>query len=52
MKKLIVKVEAETELELGIALDEVKKKIEEGYSEGFDGGEIGNYFFKISKGGE
>ena len=51
MKKLTVKVEAETELELAVALDEVKKKIEEGYSQGFDGGEIGNYSFEI-KGGD
>jgi len=46
---LNVEVQGKTEDDLIIAMEEVIKKVREGYSSGFDSNETGNYDFTIRK---
>ena len=48
MLKLKVEAEGKTEGDLTIALDEVKKKVEEGFTSGQDSNDASNYFFDVS----
>lgn len=43
-----IKVEGETTEELLIALDEVKRLLDEGYYSGFDSNETGSYEFEMT----
>ena len=47
-KHLRITITGESFYDLEVALDEVKKKIEEEYLSGFDSNEAGNYKFDIT----
>jgi hypothetical protein len=49
MKKLSIKVNGKTAADLTIALDEVKKKVEQGFLSGFDSNDSGDYEFDIKE---
>jgi len=49
MKMLSVKVNGKTAADLAIALDEVKRKVEQGFLSGFDSNDSGNYEFDIKE---
>ena len=49
MKVLTIEVNGETAGDLEIALDEIKKKVEQGFLSGFDGNDSGNYEFDIKE---
>lgn len=46
--KCTIEVEGETTEDLLIALDEVKKKLDEGFFSGVDNNETGSYEFKLT----
>ena len=49
MKKLIINIKGKTTDDLILALEEVQKKIEEGYVQGHNSNEDGRYAFDISE---
>ena len=49
MKILTIEVNGKTAADLAIALDEIKKKVEQGFLSGFDGNNSGNYEFDIKE---
>jgi hypothetical protein len=49
MKTLMIEINGKTDGDLSIALDEVKKKVEQGYLSGFDRNDTGNYEFDIKE---
>ena len=49
MKQLEVSISGKTESDLTIALDEVKRKVEQGLLSGFDSNDTGNYTFDITE---
>ena len=49
MKQLEVTISCKTESDLTIALDEVKRKVEQGFLSGFDSNDSGSYTFEITE---
>ena len=49
MKILTIEVNGKTAADLTIALDEIKKKVEQGFLSGFDSNDSGNYEFDIKE---
>ena len=49
MKIVEIKIKGKTVSDLLIALDEIKTKLSEGYSSGFDSNEDGEYFFDTNR---
>ena len=49
MKQLEIKISGKTESDMTIALDEVKRKVEQGFLSGFDSNDSGSYTFDITE---
>ena len=49
MKQLEITISGKTESDLTIALDEVRRKVEEGFLSGFDSNDSGSYTFEIKE---
>lgn len=49
MKQLEIKISGKTESDLTLALDEVRRKVEEGFLSAFDGNDSGNYTYEITE---
>ena len=46
---LTIKISGETDFDLEIAMEEVIRKVKEGYLSGFDSNETGDYEFSVSE---
>ena len=49
MKQLEIKISGKTESDLTIALDEVGRKVEQGFLSGFDSNDSESYTFEITE---
>jgi uncharacterized UPF0160 family protein len=49
MKQLEITITGKTESDLSIALDEVRRRIEQGFLSGFDSNDNGSYTFEIKE---
>ena len=47
MLKLNIEIEGKTEFDLELAVQEVARKVSEGFTSGFDGNEDGEYRFNV-----